>query len=707
MMRLALMLLLFASTAFAAPAGVVSESNLDFGTVDVGDSLDLSVTIRSTGDATLHGAILEGCDEFSIVSGGGAYSLAPGDLREVVVRFKPSANGTHGCVLTTSTCQCSNVTLSGEGAGDVDPVAVCDVSPASLDFGTLVPDSVVTQTFRIKNTGGSVLTGNVSETCANYSIVSGGGDYSLAAAESVNVLVRFLAPAVDGDYPCTVETGGAVLKALATCSDVSATATVRTPQAVCSITPSSLSFGTAVPDSAVDRSFVVKNTGDAGSTLFGSIAEVCADFSVTAGSGDFELADGESVTVTVRMQSATEGSKSCTIDTGATCADVAANGIVSTGGQLAAGNFTYDGAFKFGSTGSSLGYGAGRGLGILPNGNLVILGTDLTGYIVVATPATPIVTTNVGAMNQAATVSSFPDPTGGLWQTEGGNSRWEDIAVLDDRIAFTSYSFYDRAYDGRGGLGFLSLAFTNPTGMFWPGPADSVADAVSGGHKGTWYPGKLCGQMQQVPAAYVEGGRTLAMGRSRDEFGEDVAAGGSLYFVDPDSLENAVVALCYDQVGQSGENVPGPHSRPDYSLTDQLTDMAWIDDTVLFTESKCQYDSHYFDDDGSGGLADDAGVCVENKGYVCGEETDTPPGYLARFVLFSAADLVAVSHGEMDQWEPQPYATIEVTEHMLDADCSSGIAGAAWDETNRYLYVMQTRRNGDGPICHRWSVSAP
>lgn len=705
MRRLVLVALLAASTAHAEPAGTVSSANLDFGSVTVGDSLDLSVTVTSTGDAALSGAIIEGCDDFSIVSGGGAYSLDPGQARAVTVRFKPVANGTHGCILTTSSCRCSNVTLSGEGVGGEEPVAICDVSPTSLDFGTLVPDSVVTKTFRIKNTGGAVLTGSVSEACANYSIIAGGGAYALAEAESVIVSVRFTAPAVDGDYPCTIETGGAVLKALAACSDVSATTTVRTPQPLCSILPASLAFGTLGVGEADTLAAVIKNVGDAGSILSGSVSEGCADYAILAGGSDFNLARGESTTVSVRFSSASTGLNNCTIDTGiGGCADIAASAFVTSGTDMDSTSFAYLGAFKFGSTGTALGYGSGKGLGHLSNGNLVILGTDLTGYIAVCTPATPVVTSDVGAMNQATTVSAFPDPTNGLWVTEGGNSRWEDITVLDDRIVFTSYSFYDRAYDGRGGMGFLSLAFTNPTGMFWPGPPDSVADAVSGGHKGIWYPGKTCGQGVKIPAAYVEGGRTLALGRSRDEFGEDTSAGPALYFMDPDDITNCVVALCYDQIGQSAENVPGPHSRTGYSLTDQVTDVAWIGDTVLFTETKCRYPSHYYQE-GQGGELGDPGVCGENTGYTCGHAGDSEPGYVAQFTLYHASDLMAVSRGEVDNWVPEPYLTIDMTPLMVDADCSNGIAGATYNDANGRLYVMQTRRNGDGPICHVWQVT--
>lgn len=702
-MRLApvLALLLVAPPALAAPAGVVSSANLDFGQVALGDSLDLSVVVRSTGDGPLTGYIQEGCEHFAVVAGGGAYTLAPGDSLTATVRFRPTVAGIFGCVLTTSSCQCSNATLSGEGVGGEEPVAVCDVSPTSLDFGTVVPDSSVYKLFRIKNAGGGTLTGNVSEACAAYSIVAGGGDYALAEAESVNVLVRFLGPGTDGDYPCSIETGGAVLKALAACSDVAATGTVRTPQAACTITPSSLDFGILEAAEADTLAFVVKNTGDVGSTLSGSVSESCAAYTIVSGGGDFNLAAGESVAVSVGFVSGSTGSFPCTIETGiGTCADVGCTAVVSapSGSELMPEDLAYLGAFKFG--GGMLNEGGGRGMDVLPNGDLIICGTDdQWGNVVIATPATPSLSGSLGSLPTATTVQSITDITEGvLGSGDPLVWRWEDIVVMDDRVVILKYPWYDRNYNNAPALAFTGLSYTGANGPHQVGPviAPGTENSTS-----IWYQGKIAGYGDVVPPAYVEGGRTLAIGRVRYEYGPDISAGPAVYLVNPEAPgSDVVVALCYDQAG-AGLNDPGPHSRPDYSLTNQVTDMAWIGETLLFAESYCPYPSHYGQPPG------DMGACVEqNAGYVCGNEGDPLPAYNVQISFYRAADLMAVVHGSLDHWVPQPYALLNIYDEMIDPACQFSLGGMCYDETTGRLYVMQRGADTNNrPVCHVWQVT--
>jgi hypothetical protein len=92
----------------------------------------------------------------------------------------------------------------------------CQVSPTSLHFGPVTVGTYVDKTFTITNTGGEMLAGTVSESCDHYSIVSGGGAYSLGTCESMVVTVRF-EPASPGQHYCSIETGNDL------CSHVSCT----------------------------------------------------------------------------------------------------------------------------------------------------------------------------------------------------------------------------------------------------------------------------------------------------------------------------------------------------------------------------------------------------------------------------------------------------------------------------------------------------
>jgi hypothetical protein len=83
---------------------------------------------------------------------------------------------------------------------------ICDVWPTSIDFGAVLPGSLTDTTITITNTGGGTLSGDVTEYYDHYSIVLGGGPFSLTHGQSVVVTVRF-EPTVVGTHICEIETG--------------------------------------------------------------------------------------------------------------------------------------------------------------------------------------------------------------------------------------------------------------------------------------------------------------------------------------------------------------------------------------------------------------------------------------------------------------------------------------------------------------------
>ncbi|HYT70126.1 MAG TPA: S8 family serine peptidase, partial [Gemmatimonadales bacterium] len=172
----------------------VTPASLDFGTVTVGTSKDLSFTVRNTGSSTLTGSASTSAP-YGIASGG-SFSLGPGASQLVTVRFSPTVTGSApGTVAFTS----NGGNLSRPVTGGTPPVI--SVIPASLDFGTVAVGSSQDLSFTVQNTGGSTLTGSAS-TSAPYSIPSG-ASFSLGPGASQLVTVRF-APTVTGSAPGTV-----------------------------------------------------------------------------------------------------------------------------------------------------------------------------------------------------------------------------------------------------------------------------------------------------------------------------------------------------------------------------------------------------------------------------------------------------------------------------------------------------------------------
>ena len=188
-------------TGLNPPECELDPLDIDFGTVTVGEFKDSTFTVTNIGDGTLTGTVSEACDDFEIVSGGGAYALGSGESVVVTVRFIPASSGLKECTVDAGT-SCPGAACSGVGEEPPD----CQVSPTALDFGTLTVGESADRVFTIENIGEGLLTGEVTETCDYYQIISGGGAYSLGAAETRDVTVRF-SPILAGDFGCTIESG--------------------------------------------------------------------------------------------------------------------------------------------------------------------------------------------------------------------------------------------------------------------------------------------------------------------------------------------------------------------------------------------------------------------------------------------------------------------------------------------------------------------
>ncbi len=93
----------------------VNPVSVAFGDVELGKSTDKTFTIHNIGAVEFSGSVSSPCTDFSIVSGGGAYALLPGDSVNVSVRFAPTTIGATGCAISTGV-NCGQVTATGTGA---------------------------------------------------------------------------------------------------------------------------------------------------------------------------------------------------------------------------------------------------------------------------------------------------------------------------------------------------------------------------------------------------------------------------------------------------------------------------------------------------------------------------------------------------------------------------------------------------------------
>lgn len=171
-----------------APAASAVPSLLQFGRKRPGQMISKSVSIRNTGIAnlTVTGTAITGPDatEFTILSGGGAYTVAPGDSHAVMVQFAPqNASGDKSASLVvTSNDANSPLSVPLLGAG-VRPFATT-LSPTIIFPPTRVGQSSTVDTLVMRNTGNDTL--RVSG--AFFSGPDGGKEIKFVSGQGVRLI---------------------------------------------------------------------------------------------------------------------------------------------------------------------------------------------------------------------------------------------------------------------------------------------------------------------------------------------------------------------------------------------------------------------------------------------------------------------------------------------------------------------------------------
>jgi hypothetical protein len=89
----------------------------------------------------------------------------------------------------------------------------------------------------------------------------------------------------------------------------------------------------------------------------------------------------------------------------------------------------------------------------------------------------------------------------------------------------------------------------------------------------------------------------------------------------------------------------------------------------------------------------------------------------AQIIFYNPADLAQVAQGEIESWVPQPYAVLNIEEHLfhnpmgVEPDMlGTGdqrryrIGDMAYDQANGLLYILELFADGAKPVVHVWSI---
>ena len=218
----------------------VTPPSIDFGSVTVGQSsTDQTITIRNQASSTgtLTGTVGTLSLPFSVISGGGAFSLAPGASKSVVVRFSPTAAGPAS----------TNLVISHNATNPVGPTNV-PLSGTGVSAPPSMPDLVVSA---ISGPSTAIVGSkiSISNTVANQGTATAKGPF----------LVNFYLSTDNQITTSDVLIGKRTIKSLAAgASDGPVTTQATIPK---SVTPGSYFLGAIVdPTNKVSESDETNNT---------------------------------------------------------------------------------------------------------------------------------------------------------------------------------------------------------------------------------------------------------------------------------------------------------------------------------------------------------------------------------------------------------------------------------------------------------------
>jgi hypothetical protein len=235
-------------------------------------------------------------------------------------------------------------------------------------------------------------------------------------------------------------------------------------------------------------------------------------------------------------------------------------------------------------------------------------------------------------------------------------------------------------------------------------------------------PWKIDGQIKYVTADYIfsideewasanTSGKLLATGRFRD--GGQGAQGPSLIAYGPwnegnpppsgSSLSN-IPLLLYSSVYHDMEGV---YAVNDYHHSDEWSGGAWLTfggkTAVLFAGIKGLGDCWYGYYDGI--------VWPENPPYPeegPGERGWWSDDFTARMIFYDPSDLAKVARGEMESYQPQPYAVMDIDDilHNIPEYELRHLGALSFDRENGIIYLFEFRGDyeNEKPLVHAWKI---
>jgi hypothetical protein len=293
-------------TVTPQPVIGVTPTSLSFGSVKVGQTRDLQITVRNTGNAPLMvSSINSNNAQFNVISPTAPFTVAVGASITVNLRFAPTSAGVKTGTLSINNNDPSrtrvDVALAGTGLAPL-----VEVAPQSLNFGNVATGESLVSMLTVRNMGNAPLNiSSITSSDQQFTISLPTTTFTLPAGSSIKVNVRF-APTSAGAKTGTlsINSNDPSRPRL----DVPMTGTGLAP--AIDVSPAGLSFGQVRLAQTKDLVVTIRNTG-AATLKVSSITSSNPQFSVTQfvekpsnaiRSLPLSIAPNASVEVTVRFR---------------------------------------------------------------------------------------------------------------------------------------------------------------------------------------------------------------------------------------------------------------------------------------------------------------------------------------------------------------------------------------------------------------------
>ena len=352
-------------------------------------------------------------------------------------------------------------------------------------------------------------------------------------------------------------------------------------------------------------------------------------------------------------------------------------------------------------------------------GSLFGFGHDHQLYVSEISIPAPVISDDPQNANIAETIQPFADLTDGIFVAEDMVIPRAGIAYLPQPQPFLHFAFGQHIQDFEPSHGWANLDLSDPQAR-GPWVFDGYTNYVTNDY------------LFEIPPDWSQAiapGPMLASGRARE--GLWSGRGPGLFAYLPGDVETppAAGAVLSDVIplllyGEQNAGQPDIISDPaqavqDYREADHWWGGAWLTErdgaAVVFAGTKALGNEWY-------GFAN--GVvwhhdCADQNPPTCPDVPEWPfdnrgfwaDDYQAQLIFYDPSQLVAVARGELDSWDPQPYAVLDLNGYLLDPTLDHGdykrdlVGAAAFDRANGILYLVERLADEYRSVIHVFEIS--